>query len=123
MADGDVQSPSDERDDVIILPKNVRFGTGGGSTELFAVVTVTVAMVFVVVLVVVVVVILEDAVATFEWAEFRRIEIADADGGANINLFVIGSAVFLINSIIVAFDGIPKLPEAVLGVDLMNKKK
>lgn len=35
--------------------------------------------------------------------------MVDADGGANMNLFVIGSAVFFKNSMIVVFDGNSKL--------------
>lgn len=50
--------------------------------------------------------------------EFLRILIVDADGGASINLFVIGSARFFRNSIIETFDGIAKL---VLRFDLVLK--
>lgn len=41
--------------------------------------------------------------------EFLRMLIVDADGGANINLLVIGSARFFRYSIIDTFDGIAKL--------------
>lgn len=114
VADGDVHSPADGRD-VIILPRNVRFGTGGGS--------IVVDMVLIIVVDFVRHALVSLLPAVFEWHwcdEFRRILIAEADGGANMNLFVIGSAVFLINSMIVAFDGMAKLP--VFGVDLVVKR-
>lgn len=46
--------------------------------------------------------------------------IVDADGGANINLLVIGSARFFKNSMIETFDGIAKL---VLRFGLRNENR
>lgn len=103
--DAEVDS-ANERVAGIIFPKNVRFGIGGGSVNVDAGVASHVipfnvdaddfeagALVT-----------LPAVVACC--VELRRIFIDDADGGANMNLLVIGSAVFLRNSIIEAFVGI-----------------
>lgn len=106
----DVESPNDVA--VISLPMNVRLGTDGGgfvsgSSNVSSVVFVAAVAAFASALDARIAAFLPSGLQLCD--ECRRILIVDADGGASMNLFVIGSAVLFRNSKSEAFGGMPKL--------------